>query len=163
MKKDKSAHTTCLCGDTMVPKNHPRIVFRGRLDTLQAEFIEAQVLAWENGDDELVGCLGEVLEYLRSMMAAEVMEKSLLPPALFEMDPEELHQRSHNAGDKNFAFPCHEQGPLAVRLNTLRARVREVELAAIDAFDQRDDIILGLNRLSSALWWLYSEYVAKSG
>ena len=156
---------TSLSGNKMVSKTHGRIAFRGRIDILEAEVIEAQVLASQLGEEELCGNLGEILDFLRALMAAEVRETPLSPPVLFGMDAEELHRRSHNIEGKLPPLPSYTQGPLAARINTLRAKVREVELLAVRVFgpkeiagtdtEPREDIILALNRLSSALWWLY--------
>ena len=164
MKKEEK-YLTSLSGERMVSKTHGRIVFRGLIDTLEAEVIEAQVLAAAQGADALCANLGEVLNYLRSLMAAEVREAPLPPPALFGLNAEELHRQSH-AG--SIPLPSYTQGPLAARINTLRAKVREAELLAVKVFggtgadgteagktEEREDIILALNRLSSALWWLY--------
>jgi ethanolamine utilization cobalamin adenosyltransferase len=58
-------------------------------------------------------------------------------------------------------------GPLAARLNLLRTRVREAELLAVRVFgpgeDGRDDLILAMNRLSSALYWLFCRLVSGGG
>jgi ethanolamine utilization cobalamin adenosyltransferase len=165
----KPEYMTSLSGDRMVPKTNGRIIFRGKVDSLEAEFIEAQVLASRLGEEEFCGYLGEILDFLRALMAAEVKDTPLLPPLLFGMDAEEIHRRSHAAAGKTFIFPSYTQGPLAARLNSLRAHVRELELLAVRVFgpeeiaeaalDEREDIILALNRLSSALWWLFLRHV----
>jgi len=175
--KDEKAKTadkkpefmTSLSGSRLVPKTHGRIAFRGGVDTLEAEVIEAQVLASEQGEDYYCACLGEVLDLLRALMAAEVKDTPLPPFSLFGMDEKEIHRRSHNTDGGKFQFPSYTQGPLAARLNKLRARVRETELLGVRVFgpeapgdsqtSPREDIILALNRLSSALWWLFSRYV----
>ena len=175
MKGKKSEITTCLAGDRLVLKTHGRIVFRGLIDTLEAEVMEAQVLASELEENEFCSSLGEILDYLRALMAAEVKETPLAPPFLFGMDAEEIHRESHRAfisdGDGNAVLPSYTQGALAARLNTLRAKVREVEIAAVRVFGphgdsephgEREDIILALNRLSSALWWLFCECANRS-
>jgi len=174
----KAEHMTSLSGDRLVSKTHGRIVFRGVIDTLQAELIEAQILAsgLTKGADStesdgsvvcgsaICGYLGEILDYLRSVMVAEVKETPLPPPFLFGMDAEEIHRRSHNTGARVLQFPSYTQGPLAARINTLRAKVREAELLSVRVFgpgeNPRDDIILAMNRLSSALWWLFCEYAS---
>ena len=179
---------TCLSGDRLVPKTHGRIVFRGLIDTLEAEIIEAQVLAADLNRKEapkgrdFCSCLEEILACLRLVMAAEVRETPLEPPVLFGMGAGEIHRLSHWAkitggeesggaagGGALGGKPSYTQGPLAARLNTLRARVREAELFAVKVFGpqgetalapdagERGDIILVLNRLSSALWWLFCE------
>jgi ethanolamine utilization cobalamin adenosyltransferase len=175
----KPEHMTSLSGDRLVPKTHGRIIFRGLIDTLEADVIEAQVLASRLGEIETRGRLGEALGYLRAVMAAEVRETPLPPPFLFGMDAEELRAVSHAAcGADSGAppaapLPSYTDGPLAARLNTLRAKTREAELRAAAVFGpketdghgavcgavsgeaERGDIILGLNRLSSAFWFLY--------
>jgi ethanolamine utilization cobalamin adenosyltransferase len=70
---------------------------------------------------------------------------------------------------KILQFPSHTHGALAARLNLLRTKVRETELLAVRVFGPgeagtdgkqvRDDIILALNRLSSALWLLFCRYI----
>ena len=188
----KGEYMTSLFGDHLVLKTHPRIVFRGLIDTLEAEVIEAQVLASDSGEGEYCLWLGEILDYLRALMAAEVKETPLSPPLLFGMDAEEIHRCSHQVCglEGKSTLPVFTQGPLASRLNTLRAKVREVELFAVRVFgpgkytqekgtqkagdtkeshqvpgtgkEEREDIILALNRLSSAIWWLFCNYVANN-
>ena len=56
-------------------------------------------------------------------------------------------------------------GELALRLNTIRAQVREAELAAAAAFEYpgeapREDIIRELNRLSSGVYILFCRLLA---
>ena len=156
---------TSLGGSALVPKTHVRIAFRGAIDTLEAEVIEAQVLASEQRDGKTCAYLGEVLDLLRLIMAAEVKGTPLPPPFLFGMEAEEIHRLVGEMDWKTSPFPSHTQGPLAARINTLRAKVREAELLSVKVFGpqdeakaaERQDIILALNRLSSALWWLFVE------
>ena len=42
---EKPEFLTSLSGADLVPKTHERIVFRGVIDTFEAEVIEAQVMA----------------------------------------------------------------------------------------------------------------------
>jgi ethanolamine utilization cobalamin adenosyltransferase len=162
----KPEHMTSLYGNILVPKTHGRIVFRGLVDTLQAEVIEAQVMASSLGETEFCGKLGEILNYLRALMAAEVKETPLPPPFLFGMDAEEIHRRSHKAfmsdAEGKLVLPDYTHGPLVARLNTLRAKTREVELCSVKVFgEEKKDIILALNRLSSALWLLTCQWQNK--
>ena len=155
---NKPEHMTSLSGERLVSKTHGRIVFRGVIDSLEAEVIEAQVLSSQLGEDETFGRLGEILDYLRELMAAEVKEIPLSPPFLFGMDSEEIHRQSHST--EGCPLPAYTQGAVAARINTLRAKVREAELLAVRVFgpggeEKREDIILAMNRLSSALWWLF--------
>ena len=166
----KPEYMTNLYGNVLVPKTHGRIIFRGLVDTLQAEIIEAQVLASGLGEKESCDKLGEILSFLRALMAAEVKEIPLPPLFLFGMDVEEIHRQSHEAvicnAEGKPALPDYTHGPLTARLNTLRARARETELFSVRVFGpeganeaglaskEREDIVLALNRLSSALWLL---------
>jgi len=120
-------------------------------------------------DKNLCHSFGEVLDYLRLLMAAEVKESPLEPPFLFGMDEKELQIKSHESG---FVLPSYLHGVLAGRINKLRTKVRELELFAVKVFStetennplhgdkiNRSDIVLGLNRLSSALWYLFCESI----
>ena len=173
---------TSLSGDRMVSKTHGRIAFRGVIDVLEAEVIEAQVMAVERGKAELCASLGEILGFLRAIMAAEVKETPLPQLSLFGIELEEIHRQSHDIeGSLGIIppLPSYTQGPLAVRLNTLRTKVREAELLAVKVFGSEEnmhgthagegevsdfypgeDIILALNRLSSAFWWLYCRNIS---
>jgi ethanolamine utilization cobalamin adenosyltransferase len=160
---------TSLSGDRMVPKTDGRIRFRGLIDSLEAETIEAQVLASSPEEGYYRAALGEILDCLRGIMAAEVREIPFTLPPLFGLSAEELHRQSHDVpgsfGLAGHPLPSYEQGPLAARLNTLRAHTREVELLALRVFGAppREDLCLALNRLSSALYWLYCRLVSKQG
>ena len=167
---------TSLTGKRLVSKTHGRIVFRGLVDSLEAEVIEAQVLAFEREPEgELCARLGEVLDYLRAIMAAEVKERPLPPPCLFGAGPSYSMTlpAEQNVPPEHFV-PNYSQGALAARINSLRTKVRELELFAVKVFGPgrddssdpdlsdiapREDIILALNRLSSALWWLFCRHV----
>ena len=46
---EKPEHMTHLVGNVLVVKNHPRIVFRGKLDSLQSAVVLAQVDIHERG------------------------------------------------------------------------------------------------------------------
>ena len=143
---------TCLRDNIFVSKDHPRIVLRGALDSLQADILEAQVLAAEKNEPYYVDALEEVLGFVRELMSAEVNERPVAQKKLFGLSLDELHEQS-----RKLTIPEHTMGALPVRLNTLRTRVRETELIAVRAFSEprRDDIIHALNRLSSAVYWLF--------
>jgi ethanolamine utilization cobalamin adenosyltransferase len=164
---------TCLSGGKLVPKTHGRIRFRGFIDSLEAEVIEAQTLAASLGAGWYVDGLGEVLDCLRSVLAAEVKETPLPEFTLFGLSEGELHAQSHRVRESfgmDHPVPAYTMGPLAARLNTLRARIREGELLAVRVFWKdgdgdgepggREDIIRVMNRLSSALYWLFCRAVS---
>jgi ethanolamine utilization cobalamin adenosyltransferase len=161
---------TSLSGDRRVSKADGRIRFRGLIDSLEAETIEAQVLADSLGEAYYCGALGEALDFLRQILAAEVKESPLPAPPLFGLPADELHRQTHDVGCffglSGHPLPDYSQGPLAARLNTLRAHVREAELCAVRVFTgedapRREDLCQALNRLSSALYWLFCRLVSR--
>ena len=142
---------TYLHGNKRVEKNHPRIVFRGRLDSLQADILEAQVFI--SGErDFYKEALQEILDFTRDLLAADVNEKPFSRGSLFGLGLEELHKQASSC-----TLPNYTMGELPIRLNTLRTRVREIELLAVGAVQNRDDILYALNRLSSAVYWLFCQ------
>jgi ethanolamine utilization cobalamin adenosyltransferase len=160
---EKPDHMTHLSGNLLVSKGHPRIEFRGRMDSLQSKILEVQVRAVELGDRALAVELEELLEFVRSLLAAEVTDRPLEERALFGLDLDEIRSMSHNP-KKTFGLghirPHYSMGALCAGLNILRTEVREVELAAFRAFSgddgsiERPDLLRALNRLSSALYIL---------
>jgi ethanolamine utilization cobalamin adenosyltransferase len=166
--RKKPERLTHLSGNRLIGKDSGRIRFRGLIDSLEAAVIEAQVLAISLGREEFCAFLGEVLGSLRAVLSAEVNEKPFNPPELFGLSAEELHRQSHDVkGSFGIAHPVpdYRMGPLAARLNSLRTHIREAELLAVRVFppegpESREDIILVLNRLSSALYWLFCKLAA---
>jgi ethanolamine utilization cobalamin adenosyltransferase len=172
----KPEYMTHLFGSRLVPKTHKRIRFRGVIDSLEAEVIEAQILASNLGKAWYCERLGEVLDCLRRVLTAEVKETPLPGFTLFGLSEEELHVQSHDvrsAFGMDHPVPDYTMGPLASRLNTLRARIREGELLAVRTFppgrgDENgesaphgEDIIRVMNRLSSALYWLFCRCLSR--
>ena len=154
----KPEHMTNLNARTLVCKTHPRILLRGKLDTLESEILMLQCTCAE----EWRAPLKDALSLARSVLAAEVREIPVPAWTLDGMGPEEVHRCSHHP--EEFGFPGHilpapDHGLLAAQFNRLRAMTRETELAAVTAFWDgqkmaREDIVLALNRLSSYFYVL---------
>ena len=156
--EEKPEHMTHLNGDVLVPKDHPRIVFRGKLDTLEAELILCQ-LAFPS----LMGPVGEILALARQLVRCEVMEEPVKADTLCGLTEKELRTRSHFPQDyygQPHFMPSAADGAVIARLNRARCAAREAELAAVTAFTDRDgkptrpDILRSLNRMSSMLYIL---------
>ncbi|MEG2738858.1 cobalamin adenosyltransferase [Clostridium sp.] len=157
----KPEHMTHLKGNLLVFKDHKRIAFRGRMDTLESKILECQILCNKNGMPKLVEELQEILVFVRKLIRAEVLEEDFNDFTLLGLKEDELREQSHNP-KKYFGigheFPDYTMGEIVVSINYLRALTREVELAAFEAFKgeygnvTREDIIKGLNRLSSTFW-----------
>ena len=161
--QEKPEHMTHLNSNLLVFKNHPRIRFRGMIDTLEAEILLAQRQARDEGYAALVPEIGEILDFVRTMIRCDVMEEPLPPVKLCGLTEKELRAQSHNPAkyynEPHFMPDCTL--PLTLlRLNKVRTAVRAAELSCYDAFRDtegmptRADLILGLNRLSSLVWIL---------
>jgi ethanolamine utilization protein EutL len=156
---------------SLVPKTHPAIRFRGKLDLLQACVIDAAVAARSEKLDAIASDLDEILDFLRKMLAAEVTGRPMPELRFSGFDAEELHKISHDTLrylNVGWVLPDPSMGAAVARLNLLRATCRDVEMAAIDAFAEpghlslreRDRMIHGLNRLSNAIYVLVCKAVA---
>ena len=155
---EKPEHMTHLNGEVLVPKTHPRIRFRGKLDTLEAELILCQLAA-----DGLREPLREVLELARKIIRCDVLEEPLPSGTLCGLTEEQQRQRSHFPqeyyGQPHFT-PSAADGAAIGQLNRTRCAAREAELAAVEAFSDREgnptrpDILRAMNRMSSMLYLL---------
>ena len=155
---EKPEHMTHLNGDVLVVKDHPRIVFRGKLDTLEAELILCQL-----ADAALAAPVGEILALARQIIRCEVLDEPLVPGTLCGLTEEEQRRRSHFPQDyygQPHFMPSAADGAVIARLNRARCAAREAELAAVEAFSDREgnlireDIPQALNRMSSMLYLL---------
>lgn len=163
---EKPEEMTHLCGNQLVSKHHPRIAFRGELDSLMAEFLLAQT---ETDVPQLAQDLTELLDYTRRILAAEVKEETLPELRLLGMDSDGIRRASHSVKESvgiDHPVPDWRMGRMSMLLNRLRTKVRECELSAVTAFLQEDgscgrkDIVEALNRLSSCVYLLFCRQVA---
>lgn len=157
----KPEYMTQIKGNKLVCKDHPIVVLRGKLDSMQAKILEIQVFCHKNGKEALVKDLEDCLGYVRSIMRAEVLAEDLEAFTLLGMSEEEIREVSHNPKkyfNRDHIFPSYKMGEYVIKLNTLRSAIREVEICAIKAFKNidgeisRQDIIRSLNRLSSLFY-----------
>ena len=158
----KPEHMTNLRGAELVPKIHPLIAFRGQLDSFEAELLELVIDVEAGGFKKLAGDLSELLEYSRGIMRAEVMQEPLAPMVICGWNSDEIRERSHYPNkfyNVNHFTPQPHHGKIMAQLNGLRAKSREMELAAEHAFynletgeTERDDILKAVNRFSSLIY-----------
>ncbi|MDR1546159.1 MAG: cobalamin adenosyltransferase [Deltaproteobacteria bacterium] len=159
---------THLNGRRLVPKNHPVIIWRGRLDSLCAKIISAQHLGVEAGREDFTTELEEILNFVRALLPAELRGEKVPEFKLAGLDAQAVRERSHNPvkyfGHRHLKASWR-MGRLSTALNELRSEVRQVELAAAAAFQDefgrsdRDDVIMALNRLSSLFYVLMFKYL----
>ena len=149
---------THLNGDTLVPKNHPRIRFRGAIDTLEAELL-------------LCGSVtGEVLNLTRRLIRCDVLNEPVGDITLYGLSEAEQRKRSHFPQDyygiPHF-MPDFSDSPQLLQLNKARCAARAAELTAVDAFVDTDgiplrpDILTAMNRISSMLYLLMLQEKSK--
>ena len=155
---EKPEHMTHLRGNTLVYKTHPRIRFRGAMDTLEAELL-------------LCACqlpsvrreLEELLSLARELVRCEVLDQSVTARELCGLSQEQLRAHSHRPQDfygQPHFMPQPGDGQVILLLNRCRCAARAAELEAARAFTDSDgnclrtDLLQALNRMSSMLYIL---------
>lgn len=165
---EKPEHMTHLRGNLLVFKDHPRIAFRGAIDSLEAEIILVQILAQKEKLSKLIADLEEIIKFIRNLLRCEVSGEKVKEFELQGLNAKELREHSHHPskyyGMSHF-LPHYKQGEVVAHLNKLRTLARETELIAYKAFKDeygqtdREDIIKALNRLSSLFWIMMFKYL----
>ena len=164
---EKPEHMTHLNGDTLVSKTHPRIVFRGAIDTLESEMILCQLVATAETRQHL----DEILSFVRMILRCEVLGEPVPAPKLCGLSEQEVRSHSHRPQDfyaQPHFMPAASDGELIARLNRCRCAAREAELRAVAAFVDADgaairpDLLRAVNRLSSILYILMIRQKAKA-
>ena len=162
---DKPALMTHLDDQVLVPKTHPRITLRGKLDSCISYCVVVQC-EMRQQPELLQGFMADIRSYLGQILQAEVTGQALPEPMLGEFSSDTVHQWSHNPLKHlghDHMLPDVSYGELVAQLNYLRSLVRELELVATQVFIDhsmqlssggidRNDIVAGLNRLSSAVY-----------
>lgn len=161
--EEKPEHMTHLNGEILVSKTHPRIAFRGTMDTLEAELLLCQQQTGESR-------LGDILEMARTLLRCDVLEEPVPDKPLCGMSQDELRSRSHfpqKYYDQPHFMPSTGDSQTVLLLNRVRCFARAAELAAVHAFSDREgnptrvDILRALNRMSSMIYLLMIEHKAK--
>lgn len=159
---EKPEHMTHLNAEFLVPKTHPRIAFRGGMDSLEAVLL----LAAAECEGMIRTQLTEALAYTRYLLGQEVLGETIVCKALGGMDEKQLRERSHRPQDfygKPHFMPEPEDGKALLLVNAARCKAREAELLAVRAFEnkegmsERPDLLQALNRLSSFLYLIMIE------
>ena len=150
--EEKPEQMTHLNGDTLVEKTHPRILFRGAVDNLEAELL----LSCASATGDIRGQLEEALSFARTLLRNEVLDEPVTVQTLGGMDEKALRERSHRPQDfygKPHFMPQPTDGALLLQVNRARCAARAAELSAVAAFPAgREDLLRAFNRLSSFLY-----------
>ncbi len=157
---EKPEYMTHLYGNKLVFKDHPRIVFRGKLDSLQSKILKAQVIQSKKGNKKIIKDLEEILSLCRNIMRSEVLEEALEEINIFGLGEEKIREMSHNPKkyfNTGHILPSWQMGETMILINAIRSTVRETEITCIKAFKSEDgvsrpDIIKAMNRLSSCVY-----------
>lgn len=159
--RPKPEHMTHLDHKTLVRKDHPRIAFRGWIDRLEAEIVLCSLTAAQEGYPTLAAELDELLDFVRTLIRADVLKEPVRTLKLAGYDADQLREYSHypekHFGQGHFLLSAAD-GPTMAHINRLRTLIRQAELAGYKAFRDysgavtRPDIILTMNRLSSLCW-----------
>ena len=164
--REKPEQMTHLHGIVLVMKTHPRIAFRGEMDTLEAEIILCQLIA----DGETAKALGEILAFARGLIRCDVLNEPVPDSRLCGLSEQEQRQHSHFPQDfygQPHFMPQAADGELIARLNRCRCAARTAERMAVAAFTDREgnparpDLLRAMNRLSSMLYILMIRLKAK--
>ena len=156
---EKPEQMTHLNGDVLVLKTHPRIRFRGAMDSLEAELL----LCALHCDGQLRKDLQEILNLARRLIRCEVLNEPVPEEKLCGLT--ESEQRSHSHRPQDYYGQAHfmpevTDGEVILSLNRCRCAARAAELAAAAAFTdengnaQRVDLLRALNRMSSMIYIL---------
>ena len=164
--EEKPEHMTHLNGQVLVSKTHPRIKFRGAMDALEAELLLCQL----DAPEEVRQQLEDALRLARNLVRWDVLEEPAKEETLGGMTAQQLRERSHRPqefyGQPHF-MPEAADGRQLLQINRARCMARAAELAAVEAFSNRDgeptrpDLIQALNRMSSFLYLIMIQLKAK--
>lgn len=165
---DKPEHMTHLRENLLVSKNHPRILLRGKFDSLEALIMQTQTIAVKNGYQGIAEDLDEIMSFVQILLACEVKDEPVPEIKLLGMNSQRLRYVSHHLTEEfgiQHSVPHYSMGEVCVALNSLRTYIRETELAAVNAFScdgkvTNSDIIESLNRLSSCVYIIFCKKVA---
>jgi len=166
---EKPEFMTQLAANKIVFKDDNRIVFRGKMDALNALIVLTQVeILDKNPESKLIKPLGEILEFLAQITRCEILEEPYNPANLLGLTSEQLRDMSHHPlkyfNVEQMIMPHYNLGFEYAKLNYIRTQIRETELAGIKTFknvDCEDDlnILRSLNRLSSCVHILMCMYL----
>lgn len=162
--KQKPDVMTHIDSRRIVPKNHPRFLLRGKLDSVISYAVLVQTqFDTENKFPVLSKYLADIRSAMGNILKAEVSGEQLPEITMGNLNSEAIHKVSHNPLKylkHDHIVPDVAYGFYVAHLNFLRAMVREAELIAGSIYIDEDfkvkrpDIMKGLNRLSSAIYVL---------
>lgn len=159
---EKPEYMTQISGNILVKKNDERIIFRGKLDSLQAKWLILQKEFENYGNEKLQKDMESVAIFIKKIVSAEVLDMEMEEIKVLEETLDKIKEISHNP--KKFFGIGHlfdisiKNSILVLKLNEMRSSSREIEIAGVTAFSNEKGIIIkkeilkALNRLSSVIY-----------
>ena len=159
-KVEKTEAQTHLNGTEMVTKEHPRIWFRGKVDSAIAAAILVQTQLQPVLAPELQGLLADLRSWLGWAMRCEVLDEAVPVLSMGPFSREAVRRLACHPEELGLEPLCPDaaEGSIFTLLNWLRAIIRETEVAAAFAFRKQDgtlerpDILELLDGLSNAVY-----------
>ena len=161
----KPEHMTQIDSGHFAHKTNPRLLLRGRVDSLHAIVMLTASIARRYELPELARHIDTLAAYCREIMSAEYNLRPVMPLIMMSLSEDQIHDASHWP-EKYVGIPHIVPGAqdheVLHWLNMLRSQCREVEIIAIQAFPQSEfdtenigaSLARAFNRLSSAVYVL---------
>lgn len=159
---EKPEHMTQISGNILVKKNDERIIFRGKLDSLQAKWLVLQKEFESYGNEKLNKDMESVSIFIKKIVLSEVLDTELEEIKVLGETLDKIKEISHNP--KKFFEIGHmfdisvKNSMLVLKLNEMRSSSREIEIAGVTAFLNekgivtKKEILKALNRFSSIIY-----------
>ena len=153
---------TQIYGNILVKKNDERIIFRGKLDSLQAKWLVLQKEFESYGNEKLNKDMESVSIFIKKIVLSEVLDTELEEIKVLGETLDKIKEISHNP--KKFFEIGHmfdisvKNSMLVLKLNEMRSSSREIEIAGVTAFLNekgivtKKEILKALNRFSSIIY-----------
>ncbi|MBC2851703.1 ethanolamine utilization protein [Cetobacterium sp. 8H] len=159
---DKPEYMTQIYGNVLVKKDNKRIVFRGKIDSLQAKWLVLSKEFENSKNINLVKDLESVEKFIKKILVSEVLGEALGDVEVLSYNLDQIKEVSHNPNKyfkRGHLFDISKKEDVIVlKLNELRTYSRETEISAIEAFVkengviERKDLLTALNRMSSVIY-----------
>lgn len=159
---EKPEYMTQIHGNVLVKKDDKRIIFRGAIDSFQSRWLVLMKDLDEIKNAKLKKDLESIEKFIKKILVSEVIGEALVNIEVLEKTLDEIREISHNPKkyfNKEHLFGISSKDSyLVIKLNEMRTLSRELEIKGVEAFVkengtiERRDILLALNRLSSAIY-----------
>lgn len=159
---EKPEHMTQISGNILVNKTHERIIFRGKLDSLQAKWLVLQKEFESCENEKLNKDMESVTTFIKKMVLAEVLDIEFEEIKVLGESLDKIKEISHNP--KKFFGMGHlfdisvKNSFIVLKLNEMRSISREAEISGVTAFSsergivEKREMLKALNRLSSVIY-----------